>query len=439
MLPNRPNSPSPVYATLDAWIAHESIPFALGAPDTFNAAVDEVMAALSDGVELLGLGEALHGGEELLILRNRLFQRLVEAHGYRAIALESSFPRARVVNEYVAGSGADVYAAVAEAGFSHGFGRLEANRELVEWMRCYNADPGHRIPLQFYGFDGPMEMMGAESPRQLLHFVLKYLAAFDPSRAAVFHDRIGPLLGEDTAWGNSAAMMDPAQSIGRSPAANALRIATEDLIAELQVRRPELVAKSDEARFLEAWHYGVMARQMLSYHAAMAETSDARLVAMTGMRDAMMADTLISIVERERGKVLAFAHNLHLQRGMARWQLGPHALAYWPAGAQLGALLGPRFAVIGTGLGVSEDNGIGQPEPGTLEARLTATSGPGRFTPTHGGAGLSAAAISTLLTRSGSHKHPGYFPLTAESFTDFDWLAVLDRATYTRGAPPLPS
>jgi hypothetical protein len=44
-------------------------------------------------VELLGSGEALHGGEETLRFRNRLFQRLVELHGYSAIAIESSFPR----------------------------------------------------------------------------------------------------------------------------------------------------------------------------------------------------------------------------------------------------------------------------------------------------------------------------------------------------------
>jgi hypothetical protein len=25
-----------------------------------------------------------------------------------------------------------------------------------------------------------------------------------------------------------------------------------------------------------------------------------------------------------------------------------------------------------------------------------------------------------------SNAHPGYFPLTPQSFTDFDWLAVID-------------
>ena len=65
------------------------------------------------------------------------------------------------MNEYVAGRGPESYEAMQDTGFSHGFGRLEANRELVEWMRRYNSDPTHGVKLRFYGFDSPTEMMGA--------------------------------------------------------------------------------------------------------------------------------------------------------------------------------------------------------------------------------------------------------------------------------------
>ncbi len=118
--------PTPTHATLEDWIAVEATPFSVGSPETADAAVDTVMASASDSLELLGFGEALHGGEDFLILRNRLFRRLVAAHGYSAIALECSFPRARVVDEYVAGRGPASYEAVQDTGFSHGFGRPEA-------------------------------------------------------------------------------------------------------------------------------------------------------------------------------------------------------------------------------------------------------------------------------------------------------------------------
>ena len=246
--------------SLDDLIAREAIPFSVNSSSTFNAAVDRVIASLGDSVELLGFGEALHGGKDILILRNRLFQRLVEAYGYSAIAIESSFPRAHIVNEYVSGRGPASYEAVQDIGFSHGFGRLDANRDLVEWMWGYNADPSHRVKLQFYGFDSPTEMTGTDSPRQALHFVLDYLASIDSTSGQEYRERIDSLLGEDSNWENPAAMMDPTKSVGLSSEAMQLRIETEELISELRVRRPELVTKSDESSYLEAVQYACFSK-----------------------------------------------------------------------------------------------------------------------------------------------------------------------------------
>ena len=70
---------TPVHPTIDEWIARDSVPFT-------DEGIDRMVATMPE-VELLGFGEALHGGEEILQLRNRLFQRLVEWHGFRAIAI----------------------------------------------------------------------------------------------------------------------------------------------------------------------------------------------------------------------------------------------------------------------------------------------------------------------------------------------------------------
>jgi erythromycin esterase len=228
-------------------------------------------------------------------------------------------------------------------------------------------------------------------------------------------------------------LADPTKSVGLSPAATALRIETEDLITELRTRRPELVAKSDQDRYAEAVHYASVARQLLNYHAAVARKSD--YAGLLGIRDALMADNLAYIVGRERGrgKVLAFAHNSHLQRGKAVWPW----YTFWPAGSHLNEMFGSRYAVIGSAVGVSDANGIGRPEAGSLEARLTALPGPAVFIPTHKGQGLPVSEIGALPTRSGSMKNLTYMALTSQSFTDFDWLAVLDSTAYNRGGPPL--
>ncbi|OYV08933.1 MAG: erythromycin esterase [Methanosaeta sp. NSP1] len=417
----------------------EAISFSLDSSEGLNASIDRLMSLCGESVQLLGLGEALHGGEEMLILRNRLFQRLVEKHGYSAIAIESSFPRGRLVNSYVAGRGQLSYEAVAEAGFSHGFGRLEANRELVEWMRQYNADPSHPIKLQFYGFDSPTEMCYADSPGYVLYFVLDYISSLDDARGKEYGQKIEPLIGKDSDWEDPATLFDPARSIGLSPAAMRLRIYVEDLIAELVVRRPELIFRSSRERYSEAVHYAQLARRLLGYHAAMAERSSQRTSRLLGIRDACMAENLAYILSQEqgRGRVLAFAHNSHLQKGSAQWQFGAELFTWWPAGSHLKEILGERYSVIVSAVIVSDANGIGQPEAGTLEAMLTAMPGPARFIPTHRMQEYSALQASALLVRSASAKNPTYFPLTAQSLSDFDWLVALDGVGYSRGGPKL--
>ena len=111
----------PGYSTLEDWILAQAIPFSLDSTE-LNDAIDRAMARIGDTVRLLGFGEALHGKSDILLLRNRLFIRLVENHGFVAIAIESSFPRGRLVDQYIAGQGPDSFDDILELGFSHGFG-----------------------------------------------------------------------------------------------------------------------------------------------------------------------------------------------------------------------------------------------------------------------------------------------------------------------------
>src|SRR3954466_9738914 len=97
-------SSSTIIGTLDDWARREAVPFDMKSEQSFDSAVDRMVAVMGESVELLGLGEPMHGAAEFLVLRNRLFRRLVEAHGFTAITIESSFPRARIVNEYVCGA-----------------------------------------------------------------------------------------------------------------------------------------------------------------------------------------------------------------------------------------------------------------------------------------------------------------------------------------------
>lgn len=440
-----PASDASLPRTLDQWVARDSVQFSLdaGAPpaENFDAVVDKVVASLGEQVELLGFGEPMHGDENILTVRNRLFKRLVATHGYSAIAIETGFDAADPVNDYILGRGPESYEALLDGGYGRAFGKLQANRDLVEWMRAYNADPAHPVKLHFYGFDLSMGANRIAGPSHVLDRALKYLEAVGGESALEHRKRIDGLLAKATATGWEEAWTDKAKAPGRTPTGDSLRIATEDLITELRTRRPELVAKTDRDRYLEALHYAVVARNMLVFHAAVAVSSGEppNGTGLRGARDVFMADNLTYLVEREqgRGKLMVFAHNGHLQRGKSVWpccglKFGEDVYEWWPAGSQVAQSLGRRYAVIGSGVGVSDVYELGKPEEGTIEALLTNDKAPGVLIPTHLGQGFAEGAVAGVRTRSGTMKNLSYTSLTSQSFSDFDWLNVLKAADETR-------
>ena len=192
---------------------------------------------------------------------------------------------------------------------------------------------------------------GPTSPRETLYVALDALATIAAADAAPRRRRIDLLLGPDARWQNPMDWRDPAKSTGLVAAANALRVETEDLLVSLRTRRPELVARVGQERSREAEHYAAMAREHLGSFVVLA--NEASFAGSLGVRDALMADNLAYIVARERGrgKVLAFAHNTHLQRGEATMAAGGDIYRWWSAGSQLNELFELRYAVIGFGGG----------------------------------------------------------------------------------------
>ncbi|WP_338182570.1 erythromycin esterase family protein [Candidatus Dormiibacter inghamiae] len=196
------------HTTLDDWVASDAIPFSVDSPETIDAVVDRVVRSLGNSHQLLGFGEALHGSEEILVVRNRAFQRLVERHGYSAVVIEVTSPQARVMNDCVLGLRSPEDQLVQDW-FGGGFGQLEANRELIEWMREYNANRAHPVKLHFYGFDLPLGHGGLASPSRVLDIVLDYLDSIDSARSKTHRHRVTSLIGERRRLGATRGHVRP--------------------------------------------------------------------------------------------------------------------------------------------------------------------------------------------------------------------------------------
>jgi erythromycin esterase-like protein len=319
---------------------------------------------------LLALGEPTHGEDVLLELRNDLFRQLVEQVGYRTIAMESDCMMGLVVDDYVR-SGTGILDEVMERGFSHEWGAFAANRELVRWMLAYNDGRPASQQLRFAGFDGPLEITAAASPRQALTALHAYLTAWaDADLLPCTAETLDRLLDADDRWTNPAAMMDPSQSVGQTPDATQLRLLADDLVTLLDAQTPYLIAASSREDWHRARLYGRTATGLLRYHFWMADTSPSRMARLLALRDSMMAANLLALAERS--PTLVNAHNGHLQRDKSTMRMGDLPQEWWSAGAIVSAHLGDGYAFLATALGTIRHQGVGTPPPDTIEGLLYA-------------------------------------------------------------------
>ncbi|MFI8523675.1 erythromycin esterase family protein [Promicromonospora sukumoe] len=333
-----------------------------------------VLALLKDRPQILALGEPTHGAHALLDGRNALFRQLVEDHGFRTIALETDCLAGQVVDDYVTTGRGDIDDVLAR-GLSHEWGAFPGNRELVRWMRAHNAradDAG--LPaserLRFAGFDGPLEISAAASPRAALVGLHDYLAArVDPALLPCTADVLDRMIGPDDAWTEPAAMMDPGRSVGQSAEARELRLVADDLAALLDTHAPQLLDASSQDDWERARLYGRTATGLLRYHFWMADPSPARMTRLLGVRDAMMAANLLALADR--GPVLVNAHNSHLRRTRSTMTMWDHPrLEWWGAGALVSRRLGDRYAFLATAVGTLRHQGVDVPPSDTVEGVL---------------------------------------------------------------------
>ncbi|MQS15769.1 erythromycin esterase family protein [Streptomyces kaniharaensis] len=344
--------------------------------------------------DLLALGEPTHREPAFARVRNELFAQLV-GRGFRSIALETDRVAALAVNDYVREGAGTLDTALGDS-FSHGFGELAANRQLVAWMREFNRNRPPEERLAFHGFDAPTETMGAPSPRRYLELARDYLR---------FDVDVASLAGDDERWSRPEAVMDPAASPGDTAEAERLRSIADDMLDSLDTRAPELIATTSRAEWQRVRTHLTAGLGLLRYHRQSARCLDrsARLSDLMAVRGALMAQNLLDIrtTEARRGPTLVHAQNLHLQKNPSNWEAWN--LSWIGVGVVAGALLGDRYSFVAGSLGRSEALGLGEPEPDTYEGLLQS-----RVTTW----GLVAATtVTSASVRTDTTPQQGYFPL----------------------------
>ncbi len=202
---------------------------------------------------VVALGEPAHGVHEPLAFRNRLFGFLVERMGFTAIALESGFTESISARSFIEVGEGDAETA-ARTGLSSGFGRYLENRELIQWMRDYNAtasSAGHRR-IRFYGID---LAAGARvsGPRRAIDSALTFLSHADPTSAQKIRVSLS----------DSLPGTDAREFGSLSPVAQAEFDASIKAIAKaMQKSRKSLIARSSDEEYRSALRNLDVARQL---------------------------------------------------------------------------------------------------------------------------------------------------------------------------------
>jgi erythromycin esterase-like protein/predicted phosphoribosyltransferase len=300
-----------------------SRPAAAGAPGPTTAAVirsaatpvqngavlDDTLFELVGDAHYVLFGEASHGTHEFYVARAHMTQRLIEAKGFCAVAVEADWPDAYRVNRYVRGRGGDTTEEKALRGFERfptWMWRNTAVLDFVSWLREHNDHNGsdERAKAGFYGLD-------LYSLYRSIHEVVSYLERVDPAAAqrarqryACFDHTSG---GDGQAYGFAAAF-------GSGDTCE--REVVEQLV-DLQrhaleyARRDGLIA--DDELFYAQQNAKVV-KAAAEYYRSMF----AGRVSSWNLRDQHMADTLDALaghLARQRGrpaKVVVWAHNSHV-------------------------------------------------------------------------------------------------------------------------------
>lgn len=374
----------------------------------------EIRDFVTPSCDLLAFGEPTHQEPAFARVRNELFGQLVD-RGFRSIALETDRVAALAVNDFVQ-DGVGSLDAVMSDGFSHGFGDLEGNRQLVTWMRGYNQNRPPEERLAFHGFDASTENYSAPSPRTYLEHARDYLG-LDLDLAS--------LLGDDERWSRSEAIMNPAESIGATAEAERLRTLAQDMLDSLYARAAELIAATSRAEWFRVKTHLTAGLGLLRYHKEAAQRLEpsARIALLLGTRDALMAQNLLDIrgIEARRGATLVSAHNLHLRRNPSTWRRGDKDLLWSGAGAIVGSLLGEQYTVVAGSLGRSDAFELRDPEPDTYEGFLQS------LVTTWGL--IKATAVTSARTRTDITSPQHYFPLDQATIDCVDVILHINNST----------
>lgn len=413
---------------LDALREH-AVPLEPGPPSD-GATLPAPLASSLGGARIVGLGEATHGTRECFEQKHRLIRWLVSEREFRTVAFEADAAAATALDAFVRGGNEFARtppdADSALAGLDMWQWRTEAVRDLLDWLRAFNADraPGEQVRVR--GVDLSTPAAPATPLRRYFEAVDAGAVGSEPLRTIA-----------------EATVPDDADE--RERALAEVDSAAESLADRLDANRE---ASSSADAWRTARHYCGVIEQACEWTRVRHEQPGPHPAGMA-TRDRFMAENALWALDRDPGAGVAlWAHDGHVQRGTfddgTLWADVPtmgERLArelgdgYRPIGFDFAR---GSFRAVGRGSGEVGTFSVGDPPDDSATAAFAAVgNAPYAFD-------LDAAAADDRLDRwLAADRRTRYvgsvFDPDGEGKSDartdlpasFDWLLVLPESTPT--------
>jgi len=329
-----PYASSHTAGPVETWIEQHAIPLMTAEP----SGADEDLQSLEQLVgnaTLVGLGEQTHGTHEFFTMKLRILEFLVTHMGFTTFALENGWDESRQIDRYVlTGQGnlsdllhADLYPTW----------RVQEFRDLIEWIRAYDADPAHPTKVHFAGIDC------ANISQAAFDEVVAYVRGVDPQQTnlvqALYAD-IRPS-GPTPVFVDSGGFSSLPQATKQHYQDNAQQVYT--LLQAHQAAYESQSSKEAYALALQSAHV-ILQYTKLAVHIAPFATLQASPPGKAS-RDACMAENVAWLHEHTGGgaKIVLSAHNIHIANTAPVAGLNEHNL-----GGLLRQLYKQQYLTIGT-------------------------------------------------------------------------------------------
>ena len=171
-----PKAPSYTLGTVQTWIGHHVIPFKTDEPSSSDEDLQPLKQIVGNAT-IVGLGEQTHGTHEFFTMKRRILEFLVTHMGFTTFALENGWDESRLIDKYVL-TGQDNLVDLLHDDLYPTW-QVQEFRDLIEWIRAYNADRAHPMKVHFAGIDcGNISQAAFDE-------VVAYVHSVDPQQAGL--------------------------------------------------------------------------------------------------------------------------------------------------------------------------------------------------------------------------------------------------------------